>query len=219
MSVAPEIIGRDEELGAVRAFISRVGDGPGALVLSGEAGIGKTILWEAGVEEARARFGRVLTCRGVEAEASLPLPGLSELLAGVVRRWRRRSCRRVGVRSRSRCCSPSPATTAPDRARRSGLPCSTALQALADHGGPVLVAVDDAQWLDPASASVHADRVSASSRGADRPAGDRQAGARGRRAASSSTASSRTSGWSGSRSARSRSARCIVCSRSGSGSS
>ncbi len=82
MSVAPEIIGRDEELGAVRAFVSRVGDGPGALVLSGEAGIGKTILWEAGVEEARGRFSRVVTCRGVEAEASFAFAGLSELLAG-----------------------------------------------------------------------------------------------------------------------------------------
>ena len=61
MRMAPEIIGRDEELGAVRAFILGVGDGPGALVLSGEAGIGKTILWEAGVEEARERFSRVLT--------------------------------------------------------------------------------------------------------------------------------------------------------------
>ena len=78
--MAPEIIGRDEELGTVRAFISRVGDGPGALVLSGEAGIGKTVLWEAGVEEARDRFDRVLICHGVEAEASLSFTGLSDLL-------------------------------------------------------------------------------------------------------------------------------------------
>src|SRR5512132_1592245 len=85
MRMAPEIIGRDEELGAVRASTPRLGDGPGALVLSGEAGIGKTILWEAGVEEARERFSRVLTCRGVEAEASFAFAGLSELLAGVVR--------------------------------------------------------------------------------------------------------------------------------------
>ena len=124
MSVAPEIIGRDEELGAVRAFISRVGDGPGALVLSGEAGIGKTILWEAGVEEARERFGRVLTCRGVEAEASFPLPGLSELLAGVVRevapdaRAASSPCARGGAAARGARRHGS------RRTRRSGLPCS-----------------------------------------------------------------------------------------------
>ena len=77
------VIGRDEELGSIRAFLAEVEQGPRALVLSGEPGIGKTILWESGVEEARERFGRVLTCRGVEAEASLSFAALSELLAPV----------------------------------------------------------------------------------------------------------------------------------------
>ena len=153
MSVAPEIIGRDEELSAVRAFISRVGDGPGALVLSGEAGIGKTILWEAGVEEARERCSRVLTCRGVEAEASFAFAGLSELLAGVVREVApdlvppRRRALEVALQL------AEPGDTAPD-AHVIGLALLDGLTALADHGGPVLVGVDDAQWLDPASAAV-----------------------------------------------------------------
>ena len=153
MSVAPEIIGRDEELGAVRAFISRVGDGPGALVLSGEAGIGKTILWEAGVEEARERFDRVLICHGVEAEASLSFAGLSDLLGSVL----------VGGRALARAaataCARGRAACWPSRARRrrirtrSGWPCSTSCVFLPTRG-PVLVALDDAQWLDPASAAV-----------------------------------------------------------------
>jgi DNA-binding CsgD family transcriptional regulator len=63
-------IGREDELDAIRAFLGRVEDGPAALVLSGEAGIGKTILWEKGVEEAQQRVGCVLTCRGVEAVES-----------------------------------------------------------------------------------------------------------------------------------------------------
>ena len=58
---AGEIIGREEELASIQAFLAEVEQGPTALVLSGEAGIGKTILWEAGVEDARERFGRVLT--------------------------------------------------------------------------------------------------------------------------------------------------------------
>src|SRR5262245_64739063 len=78
------VIGREEELGAIEAFLAGVEQGPSALVLSGEAGIGKTILWEAGIEETRGRFSRVLTCRGVEAEASFAFAGLSELLAEVV---------------------------------------------------------------------------------------------------------------------------------------
>src|SRR4249919_2620536 len=75
-----EIIGREEELGTIEAFLERIQDGPGALVISGEAGIGKTILWEAGVGEASRRHSRVLTCRGVEAEASLSFAALSDLL-------------------------------------------------------------------------------------------------------------------------------------------
>ena len=77
------VIGREEELGTIQTFLAEVDHGPSALVLSGEPGIGKTILWEAGVEEAAGRHGYVLTCRGVEAEASLSFAGLSELLAPV----------------------------------------------------------------------------------------------------------------------------------------
>ena len=74
------IIGRKEKLDTVRAFLARVRDGPVTLVLDGEAGIGKTALWETGVEQAQDRFGQVLTTRGVEAEASLSFAGLSNLL-------------------------------------------------------------------------------------------------------------------------------------------
>jgi predicted ATPase len=77
------VIGREEELGTIQTYLAEVDHGPSALVLSGEPGIGKTILWEAGVEEAAGRHGYVLTCRGVEAEASLSFAGLSELLAPV----------------------------------------------------------------------------------------------------------------------------------------
>jgi hypothetical protein len=60
----PTVIGREEEQGAIEAFLAGIHTGPGALVLSGEAGIGKTILWEVGVEEGAALM------RGVEAEAT-----------------------------------------------------------------------------------------------------------------------------------------------------
>ena len=44
---------------AVEAFLDGVEQGPCALVLSGEPGIGKTVLWEGGLEEARAALPRV----------------------------------------------------------------------------------------------------------------------------------------------------------------
>jgi hypothetical protein len=82
-AVAVEVIGGDEELVSIAGFLDSVEAGPAALVLSGEPGIGKTMLWELGVEEAHVRFGRVLVCRAAEAEAALSFSGLSELLTGV----------------------------------------------------------------------------------------------------------------------------------------
>ena len=82
--MATEVIGREEELASIGAFLDHLEEGPGALVLSGEPGIGKTILWEAGVEEAEHHYGRVLVHRSVEAEASLSFTGLSDLLAPVL---------------------------------------------------------------------------------------------------------------------------------------
>jgi len=60
--MACEIWGREEELGSLRALLDRAGRGPAALVLEGEAGIGKSTLWLAGVEHARARGLRVPAC-------------------------------------------------------------------------------------------------------------------------------------------------------------
>lgn len=78
------MIGRDEALGAIRGFLEAVDRGPAALVVSGEAGIGKTVLWEEGLAVAGRSCGRVLSCRGVEAEAALSFSGLSDLFLGVM---------------------------------------------------------------------------------------------------------------------------------------
>ena len=149
---ARAVIGRDNELAALEAFLADVEPGPTALVLSGEAGIGKTILWEVGVREADGDYAYVLTCRGVEAEASLSFAGLSELLAPVFDEVadsllppRRRALEVALLR-----VEPGEAT--PD-AHAIGLAVLDLLCALAERG-PVLVALDDLQWLDPASAGV-----------------------------------------------------------------
>jgi predicted ATP-dependent serine protease len=66
-----EIVGREEELGSLYAFIGEAGGRLAALVLEGEAGIGKSTLWLAGLEHARTRGLRVLSSRPSEAERSL----------------------------------------------------------------------------------------------------------------------------------------------------
>ena len=50
------VIGRDEELDSIQAFLARLEQGPAALVLSGEPGIGKTILWGRALSSSSARW-------------------------------------------------------------------------------------------------------------------------------------------------------------------
>ena len=76
------VVGRDEELAAVAAFLD--GDLPAALVLSGAAGIGKTTVWRSGLEQARERGFRVLVCRPAESEARLSFAGLADLIGSVL---------------------------------------------------------------------------------------------------------------------------------------
>ncbi len=149
MSIS-SLVGRDDELGAIEAFLDGIRQGPCALVLSGEPGIGKTILWEAGVEAAQERFHRVLTCRGVEAEASLSFAGLSELLAPVFDDVSAFLAppRRRALEVALLLVEPGETSLDPHAI---GLAVLDALCALAEQG-PVLVALDDIQWLDPASA-------------------------------------------------------------------
>jgi DNA-binding CsgD family transcriptional regulator len=148
--ISGAVIGRDAELDFVRAFLDDVGAGPAGLVLSGEAGIGKTILWEMGVDQARGCFAHVLTCRGAEAEAGLSFAGLSELLSDVLEDAldsllppRRRALEVALLRAEPGEGPPDPLAI--------GLAVHDVLR-VATQQGPLLVAVDDVQWLDAASA-------------------------------------------------------------------
>jgi predicted ATP-dependent serine protease len=82
--MAPEVIGRDDELASLREFIGSGQEGPAALVFQGEAGIGKSTLWLAGVEHARSSGLPVLVARPAEAERGLAHAGLGDLLEDVL---------------------------------------------------------------------------------------------------------------------------------------
>jgi DNA-binding CsgD family transcriptional regulator len=146
------VVGREDELAAVEAFLGRIQAGPSALVLSGEPGIGKTTLWEVGVEEAERRVEHVLVHRSTEAEAHLSFTGLSDLLGGVFEEVApslvplRRRVLEVALRLAEPGDQPldMPAV---------GLAMLDVLRLLAERR-PVLIALDDVQWLDPASAGV-----------------------------------------------------------------
>ena len=119
-----------------------------ALLLTGGPGIGKTTLWEAGVEAGRRHAMRVLVSRRSSAEG-LSFAGLIDLLDG------------IDVAALSGLAAPQAhalqvallrerpdGSTAPEAA---GVGFLSALRILAARE-PLLVAIDDVQWLDPPSA-------------------------------------------------------------------
>lgn len=75
-----DVLGRDDELGSIEAFLDRPAAASPALVLEGEAGIGKSTLWLGGVEAARERGVRVLSARPAELELGVGYAGLGDVL-------------------------------------------------------------------------------------------------------------------------------------------
>ena len=129
--------------------LTRLEPGPAALVLEGVAGIGKSTLWEAGVAHAREQGVRVLSSRPAEAERGLGYVALADLLDGVVDEVlpelltpRRRALEVTLLREE--------ASGDPVDRRTLAVAVRDALQLLSERG-PTLIAVDDAQWLDPSS--------------------------------------------------------------------
>ena len=77
------VIGRERELEQAWGFLAEPASRSRALVLVGEAGIGKSTIWSAVVEEAGELDYHVLTARPSEAEAELPFAVLTDVFAGI----------------------------------------------------------------------------------------------------------------------------------------
>lgn len=142
-----EIHGRDRELERMREALERA-HGPTAIVIEGDAGIGKTTLLRAGVDLARAGSWRVLSCRPTEPEAQLSFAALGDLLEPVAEQ----SLPALpGPQARALAVAlllEEPAAASDPRAL--GVATFGLLRNLA-AAGRVLIAIDDCQWLDPGS--------------------------------------------------------------------
>ena len=82
--MAAELIGRDGELSSLTAFLEAIESGSSAFVVEGEAGIGKTTVWQAGVQAAELAGCRVLSCRPTGSEARFSFAALGDLLEPVL---------------------------------------------------------------------------------------------------------------------------------------
>jgi len=143
------IVGRERELAVLRGFVDGV-DRPGALVLEGAAGIGKTTLWKAAVDYAAGRR-RVLAARPAAAEARLSFAALTDLLQAVLEEVLPSlpPPQRRALEAALLLREPDPA---PEQ-RAVSTAFLKVLQVLAARD-PLLIAVDDAQWLDAPSRAV-----------------------------------------------------------------
>jgi DNA-binding CsgD family transcriptional regulator len=146
---ASGLIDRESELGELEQF-ALSGPSDPVLVVTGGPGAGKTALWEAGLGLARARGCRVLVARPSQAEGQHPFAALFDLLEEVGPDVLGRLPAPQRVALEVALLRSQPADIAPEPlAIAVGL--LGVLRGLA-AAGPVLVAVDDLQWLDPASA-------------------------------------------------------------------
>ena len=143
------LVGRGFEREELEDLSPALAGGPAALLLLGDAGIGKTALWEYGIQAADAA-AQVLVSRPSELDLRTAFSGLTDLLGG---------------HEQEIANLPGPARTALSRAvgldagdaSMDHVAVALAAAELLDHLSaeqPVLLALDDLQWLDPATTRV-----------------------------------------------------------------
>ena len=141
------IIGREAGLARLRGLVDPVPPASQVLLVTGEAGMGKTVLLADAAERARPAGMRVLSVTGRESESRLAFAGLHQLLrpvlssaAGLPGRQARALLGALGLAADPG--APDPLLT--------GVAVLTLLSDLSERS-PVLVVADDAHWLDRSS--------------------------------------------------------------------
>ncbi|HET7017702.1 MAG TPA: AAA family ATPase [Streptosporangiaceae bacterium] len=145
------VFGRDDELGAIDEFLAGVRSAARALVFAGPAGVGKTTLLRAAIDQANAGGCTVLRAFPSPSDTRLAFAGLADLLGGrldlVLPDLAPPQRRLLGAALL--VDEPLDFTPDPHVVAAAFL---AALRSLA-RSAPVIVAIDDVQWLDAPSAS------------------------------------------------------------------
>lgn len=154
------LIGREHELARLADFLTDLPLVGGALVLLGEPGVGKTALLAAAAREADKTGMRVLRTAGVQYRAEASYGALRQLLTATPE-TREGAARNPALAAALGHVRAAPS---PNRAADPGTDGGTGHEALADAvvsllaeglgDRPTLLILDDAQWLDRASADI-----------------------------------------------------------------
>ena len=146
-------VNRSAKQTAVGDFLTAASAQPSCLVVDGEAGMGKTTLWLAAIGQARERGFHVLSAQAGQAESWLAYAAAADLVGEVetsvldqLPNVQRVALDRVLLRADLGGGLPS------DQ-RVVATAFLSVVEALA-RTTPVLVAIDDVQWLDPSSKAV-----------------------------------------------------------------
>ncbi|HWG23848.1 AAA family ATPase [Actinospica sp.] len=142
------VFGRSVELATIRELLIEPDAGARALVVEGEPGVGKTALWSAGIAAARADGWTVLSARGSPGENGLSFAGLLDLIDPVPEDVL--ASLPEPQRSAVDAALLRRAPSAPVGPREVGAGTLNVLRSLCTLR-PVLLAVDDLQWLDAAT--------------------------------------------------------------------
>ncbi|MCH5676884.1 helix-turn-helix transcriptional regulator [Streptomyces gilvus] len=140
---APDLLGREAELSTLARIVDQAWENGTAVLMRGEAGIGKSSLLRAAADLARAAGFLVLEAVGMEAETRLPFAGLHQVLITLLGQADRLP---EGQRLALLSAFGSGDGTPPEPFLI-GL---ATLNLLGEQGSqqPVAILVDDAHWLD-----------------------------------------------------------------------
>jgi DNA-binding CsgD family transcriptional regulator len=142
--------GRVDELAAIEAFLEPVPPEPSALQIAGAAGIGKTTLLRHAVASASRRGFTVLRGVASQADSSVSLAVLADILGEIVDAVQGEL---PPPQARALEIALLRADVGDGAADRRAIAVA-ALEAIraASRAGPVLIAIDDLQWVDESSA-------------------------------------------------------------------
>jgi DNA-binding CsgD family transcriptional regulator len=141
------IIGREADLARLRALVDPVPRSSQVVLVTGEAGMGKTVLLADAADRARSAGMRVLSVTGRESESRLAFAGLHQLLRPVLPAVSGLPGRQAQALLGALGLTADPGAADP---LLTGMAVLTLLSDLSERS-PVLVVADDAHWLDRSS--------------------------------------------------------------------